>query len=137
MLAELYRTPGQSAILPGAVRAGDLIFTLRILSASASASAAAQMADPEAVPVPVARQIREALAILLQVVADAGGAADTVIKIEAYLARAEDFAEWNRQYLAIWPQPGPARTTLVAGFAGHGIGVEVQAIAAALSGTFR
>lgn len=128
MLAELYRTPGQSPILPGAVRAGDLIFTSGILSVSA----AAQMADPGAAPVPVADQIREALAALLQVVSDAGGAADTVVKIEAYLARAEDFAEWNRQYLAVWPQPGPARTTLVAGFAGHGIGVEIQAIAAVL-----
>lgn len=128
MVAELYRTPGQSAILPGAVRAGDLIFTSGILSASA----AAQMADPGAATVPVARQIQEALAALLQVVGDAGGAPDTVIKIEAYLARAEDFVEWNRQYLAIWPQPGPARTTLVAGFAGHGIGVEIQAIATAL-----
>lgn len=128
MLAEPSRTPGQSAILSGAVRAGDLTFTSGIHSAWAPA----QMADPEATRVPVARQIKEALAILLQAVVDVGGTSDTVVKIEAYLARAGDFSEWNRQYLAIWPQPGPGRTTLVAGFAGHGIGLEVQAIEADL-----
>jgi 2-iminobutanoate/2-iminopropanoate deaminase len=52
------------------------------------------------------------------------------LRVEAFLARAADFARWEEAFAATWPAFPPARTTLVAGFALPAVLVELQAIAA-------
>ena len=115
------RTPGQSPILPGTVSANGFTFTSGLVSASALASAEAVAVDA---------QIAETLAQLVQVLADAGTTPDRVVRIDAYLASAADLPAWNEGFLGLWPTPGPARTTLVVGFANPAVLFELNAIAA-------
>ncbi|MDT0485942.1 RidA family protein [Streptomyces doebereineriae] len=119
-MADLTHITGQAPHLPGAVRAGDLIVTSGIV-------------DPaifQDVPPPSFRdQAQAALAQLLSFVTEAGGSAASVLRVEAYIGRAEDHNEWNEVYTAVWPVPGPARTTVVTSFAIPGIKIEMQAIA--------
>ncbi len=112
------RTPGQSPMLPGAVRAGSLVITSGVV-------------DPDSLggEVPFAEQAAAAMRALLGVLADAGAAPEHVVKLEAFLADAADFADWNEVFLGVWPEPGPARTTLVAGFALPTVRIELQATA--------
>lgn len=118
----LVRTTGQLPALPGAVVAGGLIFTSGVVSPTVLAGLNSEVA--------VSQQISEMLAELLRILADAGAGPGDVVRIEAFLASADDFPEWNRQYAEIWPVPGPARTTLVTGFARSDLLAEVQAVAA-------
>ncbi len=113
------RTPGQTPLLPGAVISDGLVVTSGLVAPAALT----------AVPGNAPAQIAGALAALLAVLAEAGSGPDGVLRLECFLADRADFAEWNRQYLEIWPQPGPARTTLVSAFADESILVEIQAIA--------
>jgi enamine deaminase RidA (YjgF/YER057c/UK114 family) len=53
-----------------------------------------------------------------------------VLRIECYLARAEDFGDWNAIFAETFPVPRPARTTLVAAFTVPGLLVEIQVTAA-------
>lgn len=116
---EVVRTPGQSPLLPGAVRAGSLVHTSGIVAPSAF--------GPD--PVPFAQQATEALDTLIGYLDAVGATATDVVKVEAFLASADDFAAWNDAYVRIWPEPGPARTTLISRFAAPGVGIEVQAVA--------
>jgi 2-iminobutanoate/2-iminopropanoate deaminase len=118
-MAGLARTPGQTPMLPGAVVAGGLAYTSGII-------------DPGALgpqPPPFAAQAAAVLAVLLRVLAEAGTDAAHVVKLEAFLADRADFAAWNEAYLKIWPEPGPARTTIVTGFALATVRIEIQAVA--------
>ncbi len=115
----LLRTPGQSPMLPGAVRAGNLVYTSGIVAGAALGGD----------PVAFAAQAAEAMTTLLTSLADAGAGPEHVVKLEAFLASADDFAAWNAEFLKVWPEPGPARTTLLAGFAMPGILIELQAVA--------
>ncbi len=116
---DVLRTPGQAGFLPGAVRVGAMVFTSGIVAPDALTRAS----------VPIEAQTEGALRALLASLADAGAGRDDVVKLEAYLASAEDFAAWNAAFLSIWPEPGPARTTLVLGFSVPGILIELQAVA--------
>ena len=120
MNAPLSRTPGQTPMLPGAVRSGGLVFTSGIVAPEVLAGGSAAFGD----------QVASAMTALLEVLAAAGAGPQHVVKLEAFLASADDFAEWNTEFLKVWPEPGPARTTLVAGFAVPRILFEVQAVAA-------
>lgn len=117
---ELVRTPGQSPMLPGAVRAGGLVYTSGVV--------APQVLAGEATP--FGEQAAAAMRMLLSVLADAGAAPADVVKLEAFLAEGADLAEWNAVFLGVWPEPGPARTTLVSAFAAPGVLIELQAVAA-------
>jgi 2-iminobutanoate/2-iminopropanoate deaminase len=115
----LVRTPGQAPMLPGAVVAGGLVYTSGVI-------------DPEAIGSPAppfAAQAAGALRALLKVLTDAGTDAAHVVKLEAFLADPADFAAWNAEYLKVWPEAGPARTTIVVGFALPAARIEVQAVA--------
>jgi 2-iminobutanoate/2-iminopropanoate deaminase len=119
-MTELVRIPGQSPILPGAVRAGELIITSGVVDPALFTDA----------PTPSLRdQAQAALEQVLRFVEEAGGSAETVMKIEAYIAQPEHVAVWNEVYTAVWPTPGPARTTIVAAFGMPGIEIEIQATA--------
>lgn len=119
-MAGLVRTPGQSPMLAGAVVAGGLVYTSGVIDPAVLAGG-----EP-----PFAAQAEAALAALLGVLADAGTDAAHVVKLEAFLADPGDFAAWNAAYLAVWPEPGPARTTIVVGFAAPAARIEIQAVAA-------
>lgn len=121
----LVRTPGQSPMLPGAVRFGDLIFTSGLVASSVFAGMAS------GAKVPFEEQAAGALSALLAAVEEAGGTKETVVKLEVFLASAEYFDAWNAEFLKAWPHPGPARTTVIVGFAAPSILIELQAVATA------
>lgn len=123
----LARVAGQTPALPGAVRAGDLVYTsgivapsiLEVMAAGGTATAAPVFAD----------QARDALDTLLRILDEAGADASSVLRIECFLDSAARFDEWNTAYASVWPVPGPARTTLVAGFVHPAVVIEIQAVA--------
>ena len=119
-MAGLIRTAGQTAMLPGAVVAGGLVYTSGVVDPAAFGTEAP----------PFAAQAAGALGALLKVLADARTDAAHVVKLEAFLADPADFAAWNAEYLKIWPEPGPARTTIVVAFALPSVRIEIQAVAA-------
>jgi len=119
MSAVARRVPGQMRSLAGAVSANGIVVTSGFV-------------DPSSLTqdVPFADQASQAMRTLLDTLAQFGIGPADVIKVEAYLADSADFEAWNRIYAEVWPEPGPARTTLVVGFAVATIRFEVQAIAA-------
>jgi len=117
---ELLRTPGQAPMLPGAVRAGSLVYTSGIVAPEVLTGTTVAFGE----------QAAGAMAALLGVLADAGARPADVIKLEAFIADPADFGSWNDVFLGVWPEPGPARTTLVSAFAAPGVLIELQAIAA-------
>lgn len=125
-MAGLLRAPGQSPMLPGAVRAGDLIVTSGIVSPQVMQAIGAGAAPD----LDFRAEADDALNALLAAISAVGGSAPGVVKLEAFLADPADFAAWNQAFLSVWPEPGPARTTLVSAFAMPGVRIEVQALAA-------
>ncbi len=57
---------------------------------------------------------------------EAGTRADHVLRIEAFLAHARDFPVWNRLFSEWFAAGGPARTTVVVGFAAPGVLFEIE-----------
>jgi hypothetical protein len=49
--------------------------------------------------------------------------------VDAYVSDADSVPVWNELYLEVWPEPGPARITLVAGFVSPVIHFELMATA--------
>ena len=74
-------------------------------------------------------QARTVLGDIDRVLAASGSARHLVGRVECYLARAADFAAWNRLWSEHFTPPRPARTTVVAGFALPGILIELQVTA--------
>ena len=122
-MTEILRTSGQSPLFPGAISHGGLIFTSGVVHPA--------LLDGSDGAVPgVREQVTVALGEVLRFVGEAGGAPETVLRVEAYLARAEHATVWNEVFTSVWPTPGPARLTLVSGFIAPGIEIEIQAVAA-------
>ncbi len=122
-MTTLTRTPGQNPMLPGAVRAGGLVHTSGIVSPSAMAA----LGTTETVP--GAQQTAEAFDELVRVLADAGAGPEDVVKLDVFLASRTMFDVLNARFRTVWPEPGPARTTLVAELVDPSILVELQAVA--------
>jgi 2-iminobutanoate/2-iminopropanoate deaminase len=55
---------------------------------------------------------------------------DSVLRVECFLARREDYGEWNRLFEATFVEPRPARTTLVSGLVMPEMLIELQVLAA-------
>jgi len=68
------------------------------------------------------------LASLGKVLKEAGCGFEDVVKCTCYLARIEDFDEFNAAYAKFFPEAAPARTTVQAVLWG-GLKVEIDAIA--------
>jgi 2-iminobutanoate/2-iminopropanoate deaminase len=117
------RTTGQSALLPGTVSVGDLVWTSGLVSPSALAAAAT------GAEVPARQQIIETLALLRTTLDEAGVSVDRVVRIDAYVSDAGLVPVWNEFYVQVWREPGPARITLVAGFVSPVIHFELMATA--------
>lgn len=120
----LIRTPGQSRMLPGSVTAHGLVFTSGLISP------AALRAMTEGGEVPADQQIREAVNVLKATLAEGGAGIADVVKLNAYLSSEDLTGVWNEVFLSVWPEPGPARTTLVAGFTSPVVHFELEAVAA-------
>lgn len=124
-MVEIIRTPGQSSVLPGAVRAGDLIFT----SGAIGTSVFATLRNDERIP--FEQQATEALDEIIRHVEDAGGNKDTILRVEVFLASHDLYPTWNEVFQRVWPEPGPARSVAVVELANPAILIELHAIAAA------
>jgi 2-iminobutanoate/2-iminopropanoate deaminase len=116
------RVPGQLPLIAGAVSHGGLIVTSGVISPGLLGSG----------PVPgIAAQLDGAVGALGEVLRQAGSDLAHVMRVEAFLARPEDFPRWNEVFAATWPADPPARTTLITGFALPEVLIELQAIAVA------
>jgi 2-iminobutanoate/2-iminopropanoate deaminase len=118
------RTAGQSPILPGTVSANGFVFTSGLISPAAFA------AIPTGAQVPAEQQIVDTVATLRETLAAAGVGVEDVVKISAFLSSADLVAAWNEAFLSVWPEGGPARTTLVVGFVSPVVHFELEAVAA-------
>jgi 2-iminobutanoate/2-iminopropanoate deaminase len=74
-------------------------------------------------------QIGVAIDNLEQVLRQAGGSLATVQKTTLFLVDRGDFAMMNRVYAARFPQPYPARSTVVCDLVKAGLLFEIEAIA--------
>lgn len=74
-------------------------------------------------------QARFVLDEIEAVLEEGGSGLEHVLRVECYLADAEDFPAWNRAFAQRFPSSPPARTTLVTGFAVPGMRIEVQVTA--------
>jgi 2-iminobutanoate/2-iminopropanoate deaminase len=108
-------------VLAGTVSAGDLVWKSGLVSPSALASTGTET--------PPRQQISEVLSLLRATLDEAGVSVDRVVRVEAFLSSAELVPLWNELYVEVWPVPGPARITLVAGFVSPMIHFELQATA--------
>jgi 2-iminobutanoate/2-iminopropanoate deaminase len=113
------RIPGQSPDFPGAVVCNGLLVTSGLVAPSALSAAGTDFPA----------QADEVFQVLDDVLTRAGSRMDRVLRIEAFLARAEDFPAWHERFTRCWPADPPARTTTVAGMVLPSILIEVQATA--------
>jgi len=70
---------------------------------------------------------------VFEVLADAGSGPEHVLRVECWLDDRRYFADWNRIFTARFPNPRPARTTLVTGLPLPGLLIEIQVTAAVAS----
>ncbi len=54
-----------------------------------------------------------------------------VLRVECFLRRREDFATWNEGFAKAFPEPRPARTTLITELVIPDLLIELQVLAAA------
>jgi 2-iminobutanoate/2-iminopropanoate deaminase len=75
-------------------------------------------------------QARSILQDIVRVLEESGSSLASVLRVECYLARDEDFGAWNAIFAETFAAPRPARTTLVSRFPVPGLLVEIQVTAA-------
>jgi 2-iminobutanoate/2-iminopropanoate deaminase len=109
------------AVISDAVRAGDLLFL--------SGRAPVNPATLELVGEGFEEQARSVLLDVGTVLESAGSTWDDVVRVQCFLADAEDFASWNRIWSERFRPPRPARTTVVAGFTVPGMLIELEVVA--------
>ena len=91
-------------------------------------------AEPGGDPVPFGQQAHTALEHLLATIRHGGGSAETIIKVNAYLATISDFPEWDQIYRSMIPtNPMPARRSIEIGGFAEPLLLEVDAVALAES----
>jgi enamine deaminase RidA (YjgF/YER057c/UK114 family) len=111
--------PNEGTNYSTAVRSGDLIFVSGHLGTTSGGSDRS-----------FEEQLRIALGGVLAAVESLGGDRDTLLKVNGYLARIEDFPEYHRIYREVLGSgPLPARTTVQIGGFQPPILVEMDAIA--------
>ena len=77
----------------------------------------------------IAEQTRICLRNLAATLAAAGLELADVVKTTVWIARKEDFPEFNTAYAAFFPEHPPARSTVVSALAAPGALVEIEAVA--------
>lgn len=102
---------------------GDFVFTAGQIGATAEGTLGNDLAA----------QTNLSIDNLERVLQAADSSIEAVVKTTCYLARVEDFPEFDRAYRARFPDPLPGRSTVVVGFGNPDILVEIEAIAVASS----
>lgn len=100
-------------------KAGDLLFISGQLP---------RLPDGSIVQGGIAAQTRQALENLAARLADEGLQLGDVVKTTVWLTRAEFAADFNAVYAGIFPQPYPARSTVISGLVADA-DIEIEAIA--------
>lgn len=110
------------APLSSAVAAGDFVFC--------AGQVGFKPGTNELVPGGIGPQTRQAMENLTAVLEAAGSSLDRAVKVIVFLGDAADFQEFNNEYATFFEDGRyPARTTVTAGFAAPGIGVEIVCVA--------
>jgi 2-iminobutanoate/2-iminopropanoate deaminase len=112
---------GQEPLISTAVRWGDLLFL--------SGRAPIDTETLQVVSDDFEEQARMVLDDIVAALGEAGSDADNVLHTRCYLARAGDFAVWNRLWSEYFSAPRPARTTVVTEFTVPGMLIEVEVTA--------
>ncbi|WP_437191189.1 RidA family protein [Planctomicrobium sp. SH527] len=81
------------------------------------------------VPGTFEEEFRRSIANIERVLAQAGLTLKDVVKVMSYVDSSENLAEYNRLYREVFPEPFPARTTVVNCLTGVGIKYEVDVVA--------
>lgn len=110
---------GQSNPLSTAIRSGDFVFISGLLPKDD---------EGQLVTGDITHQTHAVMKRLQSTVEKAGCRMDDVVKCTVWLAKAEDFAEFNRVYATYFDEPLPARTTVQAGLLAPDARVEIEAI---------
>ncbi|MET7243970.1 RidA family protein [Methylobacterium sp. EM32] len=74
-------------------------------------------------------QVRQALASLLAILAEAGSGPEHILRVTAYIVGVEHWPDFNRVYAEMLGEARPARTVVPVPELHHGYLVEVEAIA--------
>ncbi len=96
--------PGSRSPFSLAARAGGFVFVSGQASVDEKGNIVADTFEGE---------MRRAMAHVIRILANEGLTLSDVVQARAYLARQEDVAEYNRIYREYFPEPYPARTTIV------------------------
>ena len=112
---------GAAPLISDAVRFGDLLLL--------SGRAAVDPATGELRSEDFESQARVVLDDVTAVLAALGSDPGHVLRVECWLRDRADFVAWNRLFAETFPQPRPARTTLVADFPIAGLLIELQVTA--------
>jgi 2-iminobutanoate/2-iminopropanoate deaminase len=103
------------------VALGDLIFI--------SGQGPMDMQSGKFVNAVLEQETRLTLDNVKNILEDVGSSMQDVLKVTAYLADMDDFAEFNRIYAEYFPKDPPARTCIQAARLPAGIKVEIDVIA--------
>lgn len=111
---------GKPVPISQAVVAGDFLFVAGQLGVDENFEIVAE---------DIEMQTRRALANLKTQLKAGGAEIADVVKVNAWLSRAEDFAAYNAVYGSVFSEAPPARTTVVSELLVPGARVEIDAIA--------
>jgi 2-iminobutanoate/2-iminopropanoate deaminase len=112
---------GTEPMISSAVRWGDLLFL--------SGRAPIDVSTMQVVSDDFETQARDVLRQIAESLGEAGTGWEHVLRVQCYLADADDFAAWNRIWAETFPAPRPVRTTIVTGFTVPGMLIEVEVTA--------
>jgi 2-iminobutanoate/2-iminopropanoate deaminase len=112
---------GTEPMISSAVRWGDLLFL--------SGRAPIDVSTMQLVSDDFETQARDVLRQIAESLGEAGTGWEHVLRVQCYLADADDFAAWNRIWAETFPAPRPVRTTIVTGFTVPGMLIEVEVTA--------
>lgn len=110
------------APLSSAVAAGDFVFC--------AGQVGFRPGTNDLVEGGIAAQTRQAMENVQSVLETAGSSMERIVKVIVFLGEASDFGAFNHEYATFFEEGRfPARTTVTAGFAAPGIGVEIVCVA--------
>lgn len=105
--------------LSAAVRAGDWLYV--------SGQASTDPATGDFLPGTFEEEFTRAAANLFRVLTESGASYEQLVKVSGFVRDEQDLPRYNELYLARFPHPRPARTTLAMGF--RFLRVELEAVA--------
>jgi 2-iminobutanoate/2-iminopropanoate deaminase len=112
---------GKEPLMSSAIRWGDLLFL--------SGRAPIDTQTMQVVSDDFDEQARNVLDQIVDSLREAGSGPEHVLRVQCYLAQADDFTAWNRHWTEYFPAPRPVRTTIVTGFTVPGMLIEVEVTA--------